>query len=73
MLIKGGFFCEGNVIFLIGVNDEKVFEVLDIIEKYFKICSKIVLNVIVNEFGLFSILLIEVFVGGVIVFILNVD
>ena len=70
---KGGFLREGNATFLIGVNDEKVPEVLDIMEKYSKTRSKIVPNAIVNEFGSFSTLPIEVSVGGATVFILNVD
>jgi len=70
---KGGFLREGNATFLIGINDEKVPEVLDIIEKYSKTRSKIVPNAIVNEFGSFSTLPIEVSVGGATVFILNVD
>src|SRR5690606_41350968 len=71
---KGGFLREGNRTFLIGVNDEKVPEVLDIIEKHSKRRNKIVPNAIVNEFGSFSAHLpIEVSVGGATVFILNVD
>ena len=70
---KGGFLREGNQTFLIGVNDEKVPEVLDIIEKYSKTRNKIVPNTIVNEFGAFSALPMEVSVGGATVFILNVD
>lgn len=70
---KGNFLREGNQTFLIGVNDEKVPEVLDIIEKYSKTRNKIVPNTIVNEFGAFSALPMEVSVGGATVFILNVD
>lgn len=71
---KGGFLREGNATFLIGVNDEKVPEALDIIEKYSKTRNKIVPNAIVNEFSAFSAHLpIEVSVGGATVFILNVD
>lgn len=70
---KGGFLREGNATFLIGVNDEKVPEVLDIIEKFSKRRSKMVPNTIVNEFGAFSSLPIEVSVGGATVFIVNVE
>ncbi len=70
---KGGFLKEGNVTFLIGINDERVPEVLDIIEQYSKRRSKIVPNTIVNEFGSFSSLPIEVSVGGATVFIVNVE
>ncbi|NLB84925.1 MAG: transcriptional regulator [Acholeplasmataceae bacterium] len=69
----GGFLRSRNATFLIGVNDEKVPEVLDIIEKHSKRRTKMVPNTIVNEFGAFSALPIEVEVGGATVFVLNVD
>lgn len=69
---KGNFLREGNATFLIGVNDEKVPDVLEIIEKYSKKRTKIVPNTIVNEFGTFSSLPIEVSVGGATVFIVDV-
>ena len=70
---KGNFLREGNATFLIGVNDEKVPEVLDIIEQNSRRRTKIVPNTIVNEFGAFSSLPIEVSVGGATVFILSVE
>jgi len=70
---KGNFLREGSATFLIGVNDEKVPEVLDIIEQNSRRRTKIVPNTIVNEFGAFSSLPIEVSVGGATVFILNVE
>lgn len=70
---KGGFLREGNATFMVGVNDEKVTEVIDILEKHSKTRNKIVPNAIVNEFGAFSALPIEVAVGGATVFIINVD
>lgn len=70
---KGGFLREGNATFLIGVNDEKVPEVIDIIERHSKTRNKIVPNAIVNEFGAFSALPIEVSVGGATIFVVNVD
>ncbi len=70
---KGGFLKERNAVFLIGVNDEKVPEVLDLFEKHSRTRNKIVPNAIVNEFGAFSALPIEVTVGGATVFIMNVD
>lgn len=70
---KGGFLREGNETFLIGVNDEKVPQVLDIFEKYSKTRNKIVPNTIVNEFSSYSSLPMEVSVGGATVFIINVD
>lgn len=69
----GGFLKAGNVTFLIGVNDEKVPEVLEIVETHSKKRTKLVPNTIVNEFGSFSALPIQVEVGGATVFILTVD
>ena len=69
----GGFLREGNATFMIGVNDEKVDKVIEIIEKYSKKRTKLVPNTIVNEFGAFSSLPTEVEVGGATVFIINVD
>lgn len=69
----GGFLRAGQITFLIGVNDEKVSHALEIIEGHSKKRTKLVPNTIVNEFGSFSALPIEVEVGGATVFILNVD
>ncbi|MFA5560851.1 MAG: cyclic-di-AMP receptor [Acholeplasmataceae bacterium] len=69
----GGFLRAGNTTFIIGVNDEKVPHALDIIEKFSKQRTRLVPNTIVNEFGSFSALPVEVEVGGATVFILNVD
>ncbi|MCF7932161.1 MAG: cyclic-di-AMP receptor [Acholeplasmataceae bacterium] len=69
----GGFLRAGNVTFLIGVNDEKVAQALEVIEAHSKKRTKLVPNTIVNEFGAFSALPIEVEVGGATVFIITVD
>lgn|SRR5690554_326883 len=69
----GTFLRAGNATFLIGVNDEKVQDIIDIIEKHSKKRTKLVPNTIVNEFGSFSSLPLEVEVGGATVFIVNVD
>ncbi|HHT55481.1 MAG TPA: transcriptional regulator [Acholeplasma sp.] len=69
----GTFLRAGNATFLVGVNDEKVQDIIDIIEKHSKKRTKLVPNTIVNEFGSFSSLPLEVEVGGATVFIVNVD
>lgn len=69
----GGFLRARNSTFLIGVNDEKVPEVLEIIESHSKKRTKMVPNTIINEFGTYSALPIEVEIGGATVFVLNVD
>jgi len=70
---QGGFLRAKNVTFMIGVNDEKVVNVLEIIEANSKKRQKLVPNTIVNEFGSFSAMPIEVEVGGATVFVLPTD
>ncbi len=69
----GGFLMSGNTTFLIGTNDEKVVEIIEIIERYSKTRSKLVPNSIVSEFGMFSSMPVEVKVGGATIFVLPVD
>ena len=63
----------GNTTFLIGTNDEKVIEIIEIIETHSKTRSKLVPNSIISEFGMFSSLPVEVKIGGATVFVLNVE
>jgi uncharacterized protein YaaQ len=70
---QGGFLKTKNITFLIGVNDENVMNVLEIIETNSKKRQKLVPNTIVNEFGSFSAMPIEVEVGGATVFVLPTD
>ena len=69
----GGFLMSGNTTFLIGTNDEKVVEIIEIIERYSKTRSKIVPNSIVSEFGMFSSMPVEVKVGGATIFVMPVE
>lgn len=69
----GGFLMSGNTTFLIGTNDEKVVEIIEIIEAHSKTRSKLVPNAIVSEFGMFSSLPVEVKVGGATVLVINVE
>lgn len=68
-----GFLRARNATFLIGVKDEKVKNVLTLIEENTKKRKATLPNTIVNEFGAFASLPIEVEVGGATVFILNVE
>ena len=63
----------GNTTFLIGTNDEKVVEIIEIIERYSKTRSKLVPNSIVSEFGMFSSMPVEVKVGGATIFVMPVE
>lgn len=69
----GSFLRANNSTFLIGVNNEKVPEVLDLIEKNSKRRTTIVPNTVINEFGALKKTPVEVEVGGATVFVVNVD
>lgn len=70
---QGSFLKAGNATFLIGVNDEKVDHVLEVIEEFSKKRITEVPNTIVNEFGAFSTLPTKVEVGGATIFVISVD
>ena len=62
----------GNTTFLIGVNDDQVQDVIDIIAKHSKKRKQMVPN---NSFdvGMYSAFPVEVTVGGATVFVMNVE
>ena len=69
----GGFLMTGNTTLLIGVNDDKVDRVIEIIGTYSKTRTKLVPISIVREFGMFTSAPVEVTVGGATIFILDVE
>ena len=69
----GSFLRHRNATFLIGINDDKIPEILDIIEKYSKKRVSVVSSTIISEYGSVSALPTEVEVGGATVFILAVE
>ena len=69
----GGFLMKGNTTFLIGADDEKVSEIIDIIGTHSKKRRKIIPNSVINEFGMLATSPIEVTVGGATIFVLNVE
>lgn len=72
----GGFLKRGNVTFFLGVEDDKVEEVLDIIRRNSSQRTEVVPNMIPgvgNEVSLFASIPMEVTVGGATVFILPAD
>ena len=69
----GGFLMSGNTTFIVGTENDKVVEVIKIIETHSKSRSKLVPQSIVSEFGMFSSMPVEVKIGGATVFVLNVD
>ena len=69
----GGFLMKGNTTFLIGADDEKVNDIINIIGNHSKKRKKIIPNSVINEFGMLASSPIEVTVGGATVFVLNVE
>ena len=69
----GGFLMSGNTTFLIGVEDDKVSEVIDIIAKHSKKRKQMVPSAGMVDVGMYSAFPVEVTVGGAIVFVLNVE
>ena len=69
----GGFLMKGNTTFMVGVDDDKVQKVIDIIGEHSKKRKKIIPNSVINEFGMLATSPVEVTVGGAIIFTLNVE
>ena len=69
----GGFLMSGNTTFLIGVDDDKVSEVIDIIAKHSKKRKQMVPSARMMDVGMYSAFPVEVTVGGAIVFVMNVE
>ncbi len=70
----GGFLKSGNVTFIIGTEDEKVQEVIDIISSKSKRRKQITASPIpIGASASFSPYPIEVEVGGATIFVLDVD
>ena len=69
----GGFLMSGNTTFLIGVDDDKVSEVIDIIAKHSKKRKQMVPSAGMMDVGMYSAFPVEVTVGGAIVFVMNVE
>lgn len=73
MATTGGFLMAGNTTFMIGADDEKVDEVVDIIKRFSKRRNQIIPST--NDFGtgLYGAFPSEVTVGGATVFVLDVE
>ncbi len=70
----GGFLKSGNVTFIIGTDDDKVQEVIDIISSKSKRRKQITASPIpIGASASFSPYPIEVEVGGATIFVLDVD
>ena len=68
----GGFLMAGNTTFLVGVDDNRVDEVLAIVEKHSKKRSQMIPSTTYGNAAYASIP-VEVTVGGATVFVLNIE
>ncbi|HBT65897.1 MAG TPA: transcriptional regulator [Ruminococcaceae bacterium] len=68
----GGFLMAGNTTFLVGVDDNRVDEVMAVIEKHSKKRSQMIPSATYGNSAYASIP-VEVSVGGATVFVLNIE
>lgn len=69
----GGFLMKGNTTFMVGVEDSKVDNVIEILGEHSRKRKKIIPNSVINEYGMLATSPIEVTVGGATVFVLSVE
>lgn len=69
----GGFLMSGNTTFLVGVDEEKVDAVIDIIAKHSKKRTQMVPTSTSYGTGVYSSFPVEVTVGGATVFVVDVE
>ncbi len=69
----GGFLMSGNTTFIIGTEDQKVSEVMEIIKGNSKTRKQMVPTSASYGVGMFSSMPVEVQVGGATVFIMDVE
>ena len=69
----GCFLMAGNTTFLVGVEDDKVDTVIDLIKKQSKRRTQMVPTTSSFDVGMYSTFPVEVTVGGATIFVMNVD
>lgn len=69
----GGFLKAGNTTFLIGVEDNKVNRVIEIITEYSSKRTQMVPSSTAMDVGMYTSFPIEITVGGATIFVLNVE
>lgn len=69
----GGFLMAGNTTFLIGVEEEKVDDVIAIITKFSQKRQQLVPSPTDLDVGIYPSYPIEVTVGGATIFVLDID
>ena len=69
----GGFLMAGNTTFMIGTEDDKVDEAVEVISKHSKRRTQMAPSSAMYGVGVYSSLPVEVTVGGATIFVLNVE
>ena len=69
----GGFLMAGNTTFLVGTEDDKVDEVIEVLRENSKTRKQMVPTSASYGVGMFSSMPIEVQVGGATVFVIDVE
>ena len=69
----GGFLMAGNTTFIIGIEDEKVAQAIDVIGQNSKTRNQLVPTSASHGVGMFSSMPMEVQVGGATIFVLDVE
>ena len=69
----GGFLKAGNTTFLIGVEDNKVNRVIEIISEYSSKRTQVIPATTSIDAGMYNSFPMEITVGGATIFVLNVE
>lgn len=69
----GGFLLSGNTTFIIGTDDEKVQQVIDIIGRHSKKRTQMIPSSASYGVGMYTSYPVEVTVGGATIFVTNVE
>ncbi len=69
----GGFLKAGNTTFIVGVEDNKVNRVIEVIREYSSKRSQLVPNTTSMDVGMYTSFPVEITVGGATVFVLDVE
>ena len=69
----GGFLKAGNTTFIVGIEDNKVNRVIEVIREYSSKRSQLVPNTTSMDVGMYTSFPVEITVGGATVFVLDVE
>ena len=69
----GGFLMSGNVTILIGVDEEKVQEVIDIIHEFSHSRKQLIPTTTEMSYGYYPSMPVEVTVGGATIFVMDIE